>query len=159
MTGLEPVIDLEGWESLFGHQINLVRDDPRGFLPMSAFTLSEDPDLRQVNVRRLLMLLRRLALREGQELVFEPNSFRLRASIERQFRRLLESLYTRGAFAGDTPDEAFRVTVADDAVSPPESVDLGRLVIEIQVAPSRPLQFLTVRLIQEGIENFTVETA
>jgi phage tail sheath protein FI len=29
-------------------------------------------------------------------------------------------------------------------------VDLGRLVVELRVAPSRPLAFLTVRLVQTG---------
>ena len=39
---------------------------------LSADTLSDDPDLRPINVRRLLILLRRLALRLGATYVFEP---------------------------------------------------------------------------------------
>jgi phage tail sheath protein FI len=158
VVGLAPGLSVAAWEDLFTAQVNLIREDPRGFMPLSSFTLSEDPDLRQVNVRRLMNLLRRLVWREGNRLVFEPNSPGLRARLRQQFTRLLEDLYARGAFAGRTPREAFRVT-ADDTVNPPESVEQGRLVVELQVAPSRPLQFLTVRLVQEGLESLTVESA
>jgi len=158
VAGLEPELSLAAWEELFAVQVNLVREDPRGFMPLSAFTLSEDPDLRQINVRRLLILLRRVVWREGNRLVFEPNSTALRARLQTQFTRLLEDLFTRGAFAGRTPAEAFRVAV-DDSLNPAESVELGRLIVEIQVAPSRPLQFLTVRLVQAGLESLAVDSA
>ena len=102
--------------------------------------------------------MRRLVWREGNRLVFEPNSFRLRARVRDHLQRILEDLYQRGAFAGETPAEAFQV-VTDGSANPPESVDLGRLIVEIQVAPSRPLQFLTVRLIQEGLESLNIETS
>ena len=48
--------------------------------------------------------------------------------------------------------------VTDDTVNPQESVDGGRLVVELRVAPSRPLAFLTVRLVQAGA-GITVQEA
>jgi phage tail sheath protein FI len=112
-------------------------------------TLSDDPELRGVGVRRLLILLRRLALREGNVYVFEPNSVPFRRRVQRQFDEILGDLYVRGAFAGASHGEGYRV-VTDETVNPPQSVDQGRLIVELRVAPSRPLAFLTVRLVQTG---------
>jgi phage tail sheath protein FI len=40
--------------------------------------------------------------------------------------------------------------VTDESLNTVPSVEAGRLLAEIRVAPSRPLSFLTVRLIQRG---------
>jgi phage tail sheath protein FI len=58
-------------------------------------------------------------------------------------------MFLRGAFAGATQDESFLVRT-DISVNPPESVEQGRFIVEIRVAPSLPLEFLTVRLLQSG---------
>lgn len=130
-------------------QLNLLRQDARGFLVLSADTLSLDPDLRPINVRRLLSLLRRVALQRGQLYVFEPLSDLFRRSVQRGFEQLLNELFRRGAFAGNSPAQAFRVEVG----LPPNNVhdlDNGRFFVELKVAPSQPLAFLTVRLLQLG---------
>lgn len=130
-------------------QINLLRDDPRGFLALSADTLAHDAALLPINVRRLLILLRRLALRRGTGYVFESNGPMLRRAIQRGFDGLLGELYARGAFAGATPAQAFRV-VTDEGINTPAGVDAGRLFVELRVAPSLPLRFIAVRLAQSG---------
>ena len=86
-------------------QVNVVRHEPRGFLVLSADTLSDeidDLDVRPINVRRLLMLLRRLALRVGARYVFEPNGDAMRRLVQRGFEAMLNDLFVRGAFAGPT---------------------------------------------------------
>lgn len=130
-------------------QINLLRDDPRGFLALSADTLAHEDALLPVNVRRLLILLRRLALRRGTGYVFEPNGPMLRRAIQRGFDLLLGELYARGAFAGATPAQAFRV-VTDEGINTPAGVEAGRLFVELRVAPSLPMRFIAVRLAQSG---------
>ena len=127
--------------------VNVIRQEPRGVMPLCASTLSPDPELSPINVRRLLMLLRRLALRRGNTYVFEPNDPAFRRSVQRGFEGLLDVLFTRGAFAGPTPDGAYRVDTSP-TVNPPASVDAGRFVVELRVAPSQPLTFLTIRLVQ-----------
>ncbi|HYN39958.1 MAG TPA: hypothetical protein VES39_11975, partial [Rhodospirillales bacterium] len=109
-----------------------------------------------IGTRRLLALLRRLALREGVSDVFEPNSAGFRAQVRRRFERLLSDLFVRGAFAGDVPADGFRV-VADDSVNPRQSIDLGRFVVELHVAPARPLAFLRVRLVQTGTGQLSID--
>lgn len=156
VLSLDPGIGRAAWRQLLTRQINLVRPDPRGFVLLSADTLSADTALRSINVRRLLILLRRLALREGNTYVFESNSADLRRRIFYQFEAVLSTLYRRGAFAGATTAEAYQV-VTGEIINTPASIERGRLFIELRVAPAEPLAFLTVRLIQRGTEGFEVE--
>ena len=149
-----PEIEPDDWQALQDAAVNLVRDDARGFLTLSADTLADDPDLQLVNVRRLLTLLRRLALRRGTRYVFEPNGPVLRRAVQRGFDTLLADLFQRGAFAGRTRDQSFRV-VTDDTVNTRIDADAGRFIVELRVAPSMPMRFLSVLLAQTG-ERLTV---
>ncbi len=136
-------------ESFFANQLNLMVQEASGFLTMSSFTLSPSTQLTQINVRRLLILLRRLALREGNVYVFQPNDSTFWRRVQRRFQDILGSLFLRGAFAGATQDESFAVR-ADSSLNTQSSVDQGQFIVEIRVAPSLPLEFLTVRLLQQG---------
>jgi phage tail sheath protein FI len=105
--------------------------------------------VRPLNVRRLIALVRRAALRVGNDYVFEPNDGAARRAVRRAFESMLETLFFRGAFAGRTEQTSFQV-VTDDSLNTPSSIDAGRLIAEIRIAPSRPLSFLTIRLLQAG---------
>ena len=137
-------------------QVNLFLQDPRGFLAMSADTLSLEEDLRPIGVRRLLSLLRRLALRLGASYVFEPNGDAFRRLVRRGFEGLLGEMFARGAFAGATPADSFRV-VTNSELNTPRLADQGRFIVELKVAPSRPLTFLTLRLVQAGDRGLAAE--
>jgi hypothetical protein len=155
-VALTPSIRSERRLDLQEAQINIIRQDPRGFMSMSADTLSDDEDLRPINVRRLLSLLRRLALRLGARYVFEPNDASFRRAVGRGFEALLGQMFARGAFAGITPQTSFQV-VTGGSVNPAESVERGRFIVELRVAPSLPMTFMTVRLVQTGDRSFVVE--
>jgi phage tail sheath protein FI len=129
--------------------VNTLRNEPVGFMVLSSETLSPDFELSSINVRRLLSLLRRLALKHGNEYVFETNNEQFRRQVQQGFVSLLDVMFTRGAFAGKTPANSYQVVVSD-ALNHPRSVDQGRLIIELKVAPSQPLKFVTVRLAQTG---------
>lgn len=118
--------------------------------------LEDDPDLRPLNVRRLLILLRRLALRLGATYVFEPNSAAFQRMVQRGFEDLLEDLYLRGALAGSSARSAFQVTVGPGA-GLTQAGDRGELLIELRVAPSRPLSFLKIWLVQSGDQALTAQ--
>ena len=147
VVALAPEVPAAAREKLAAAAVNLLRQEPDGFLALAADTLSTDPDLVPIGVRRLLVLLRRAALELGAAGVFEPNGPSFRRRVERGLEALLDGLWRRGALAGDAPDEAFQV-VADEVLNPPSAVDLGRLVVELKVAPSLPLEFLTLRLVR-----------
>jgi hypothetical protein len=156
VIALEPSIHPARRLDLQEAKINLVRQEPRGFLVLDAETLSDDPDLRQMNVRRLLILLRRQALRVGAKYVFEPNSPAFRRAVDRGFTQMLDSMFERGAFAGATPASAYQV-VADSSLNTPQSVDQGRFIVELRVAPSLPMTFLTIRLVQTSERSLAME--
>jgi len=116
---------------------------------LDADTLSADPEVRPLNVRRLMILLRKVTLRAGNRFTFEPNGERLRRALKRGFEAALEEMFARGAFAGARSRDAFRVST-DEPPNTRQDADAGRFLAEIRVAPSRPLSFLTVRLVQRG---------
>ena len=148
VVALTPVVPAADWRALQDAQVNVVRDDPRGFLALSADTLSREEELRPINVRRLLTLLRRLALRRGTSYVFEPNGPTLRRAVQRGFETILTELFRRGAFAGATAATSFQVVT--EGVRTAADEEAGRFVVELRVAPSSPLAFLAVRLEQTG---------
>ncbi len=148
---------LETNDAQLAAAINPIVKHGLDFSVFDALTLSEDAGTRPINVRRLMSLLRRLALKQGALFVFEPNSDALRRAIDHRFRNWLGTLFARGAFAGATPSEAFRLRVGS-TLNTPQSIDAGRLIIEIAVAPAQPMRFLTARLTQSG-EHFSVTEA
>ena len=101
-------------------------------------------------------MLRRAALKLGADYVFEPNDDPFRRSVQRGFEGLLDGMFLRGAFAGRTSRDAFQV-VTDNTLNTPASVDQGRFFVELRVAPSLPLSFLTVRLLQAADRTFVTE--
>jgi phage tail sheath protein FI len=153
---LDPALGPETYSLFQDAQVNLVRHEPGGFLWLSADTLAQDEEVRPISVRRLLQLLRRAALLHGPQYAFEPNDDVFRRTIQRGFEQLLSFMFSLGAFAGRTVDEAFQVN-AGSPPNTPRSVEAGRLIVELQVAPSRPLAFLTVRLLRSGEGRFELE--
>jgi len=158
VVALTPQVGRGYWQSLQDAQVNLIRQEPRGFLALSADTLAdeEDADVRPINVRRLLSLLRRLALRLGATYVFEPNGDAFRRLVQRGFEAMLDGMFLRGAFAGSTPATSFQVVI-DTSLNTSQSVDLGRFIVELRVAPSLPMTFLTIRLVQSGVSGTVTE--
>lgn len=154
--GLSTAIERESFLDFQDGLINLVRQEPTGFLVLDSDTLSDDFDLRSINVRRLLSLLRRLAVKRGAEYVFEPNDERFRRQVQRGFASLLDVMFTRGAFAGTTPATSYQVVVSD-TVNNFQSVEQGRFIVELRIAPSQPLKFVTVRLMQTGGRSTVTE--
>lgn len=138
-------------QALLEAQVNPVVSAAHGVVLAGEDTLYHlDADWRPVHVRRLMALLRRAALRRGSQYVFEPNGPTLHRTIERAFESLLGGLMQRGAFAGRNAREAYQVVVVDDGLNSPASIDMGRLFIELKVAPAQALRFLTVRLVRAG---------
>jgi hypothetical protein len=150
-----PPLEKSQQARLADHNVNVFGEEPGGVLTLGASTLARNPDFEPISTRRLLILIRRLTLREGPELVFENNTPLLRRRIAEQFDALLGGLFKRGAFAGATPEEGYRVRTGP-SVNPPGQVERGRLVIELRVAPARPMKFLTVRLVQRGNQSPSV---
>ncbi len=143
-------------QALYAAGINPLRQLPQGFVAWGSFTQSRSADLEDLNVRRLLILLRRLALREGQTYVFAAHDAALRRRIQQQFEQMLARLFDLGAFAGTVPDEAYQVVI-DNTLNTQANVEQGRLAVELRVAPAQPMTFITVRLVQSETDPLTVQ--
>lgn len=135
---------LDSPERALGAGASPVVRDVGGFKLVDARTLSNDPDLDEVSVRRLLVLLRRLARARGEELLFEPNSNATARALENRLVSALSKIQAAGGLGGRS---GFRVKVRPGASSGP---DEARLIAEIAVNPAHPLRWLTVRLVQNN---------
>jgi phage tail sheath protein FI len=119
--------------------------------------ITVEADLEPLNVRRLLILIRRLVLREGTRYVFQNISPTFQRQVARQFEYWMQQLLARGAFAGLSAQDSYQV-IADQTVNPPDSIDQGRFIVQLLVAPSVPMRFLTVQLTQSDGQLSLLET-
>jgi Bacteriophage tail sheath protein len=126
--------------------INAIRSLPgRGLRVFGARTMSSDTDWQHLNVRRLMMMIEKAIEAAIQWAVFEPNSILTRTKLNLTLTNFLLSLWQRGALMGASADDAFFVRCDDDN-NPPEERDQGRLLATIGVAPSRPFEFIILRV-------------
>jgi Bacteriophage tail sheath protein len=128
--------------------INCIREFPGlGIRVWGARTISSDQSWRYVNVRRLFNYIEESVLEGTQWVVFEPNDQALWARVRRTITAFLLGSWRDGALFGATPEEAFYVK-CDAENNPPESVDAGRLICEIGIAPVKPAEFVVFRIAQ-----------
>ncbi|MBV9301609.1 MAG: phage tail sheath family protein [Acidobacteriaceae bacterium] len=129
--------------------VNCIRKINGNITVWGARTIGGDlnEDLKYINVRRLLIFLRKSIDQGTQWVVFEPNDRTLWAKIVRNVTAFLTTVWRDGALFGSTPAEAFYVK-CDDETNPPEERDLGRVITEIGVAIVRPAEFVIFRIEQ-----------
>ncbi len=154
-VSLHNVVDLDphfgdaAWAALYARRLNIVRRPPGRYTLLSAMTLAHDASLRQLSVRRLLILLRKLALREGQRYVFETNNARFRSLVQTYFENILNQILERGGL------QDFQV-VTNEEINTPNDADNGRFLIALKVAPTLPIEFITITLLRSGQDAITV---
>jgi len=135
-------------DTLNPNGINCIRAFPgRGIRVWGARTLSSDPAWRYINVRRLFNYVEKSIERGTQWVVFEPNDPLLWARVRRDVTAFLTTVWSEGALFGTSPGQAFYVK-CDEELNPPASRDLGRLIIEIGMAPVKPAEFVIFRISQ-----------
>lgn len=128
--------------------INCIRKFPgRGIRVWGARTLASNPSWRYLNVRRLFNYVEKSIELATQWVVFEPNDHKLWAKVRRDVRAFLTTVWRDGALFGQSPNDAFYVK-CDEELNPTESRDLGRLIIEIGMAPVKPAEFVIFRISQ-----------
>ncbi len=147
-TGLEYNVTKGEQDVLNPNGINCIRAFPgRGIRAWGARTLSSDPSWRYINVRRLFNFVKKSIERGTQWVVFEPNEPRLWARVRNAVSSFLTVVWREGALFGLAPSQAFYVK-CDEELNPPESRDMGRLIVEIGMAPVKPAEFVIFRISQ-----------
>ena len=71
----------------------------------------------------------------GESMILDDNAF-------------LRGLWSAGALFGSSADQAFYVK-CDAETNPPESIDEGKLVVEVGIAPVKPAEFVVFRISQQ----------
>ena len=100
---------------------------------------------RYLNVRRLFNMVEESIARSTRWVIFEPNDESLWKSIRRDISAFLLMVWRDGALMGATPEQAFFVK-CDADTNPPESIDQGRVVIVIGIAPVKPAEFVIFKI-------------
>jgi phage tail sheath protein FI len=149
VSGLSIELREEDLGVLNDESVNAIRTLPgRGVRTWGARTLTDDPDWRYINVRRLFMMIRR-TLEEGTRwVVFEANDRNTWHVLTREVSGFLKGMFDRGAFAGTTPAESYYVR-CDAATNPPEQVDVSQLVMEVGIAPAIPAEYIVFSVVQK----------
>jgi hypothetical protein len=141
---LEVMLEAPDQDTLNPAGVNAVRKFEAPALELwGARTLSSDPAARYLNVRRLLIAIKKAIGRTLLWTVFEPNGPVLRRRIQASLESLMLTLVTAGA----TPatGEAFFVR-CDETNNPPELVDAGQVVATIGVALVAPAEFIVLNV-------------
>ncbi|MCU1593541.1 MAG: phage tail sheath family protein [Frankiales bacterium] len=129
--------------------INCIRPfGTRGIRVWGARTLASDSDWRYINVRRLFNMVEATIMEGTQFAVFEPNDVTLWEGVSRTLTGFLRGLWSAGALFGDSAEQAFYVK-CDAETNPPQSIDEGKLVVEVGIAPVKPAEFVVFRISQQ----------
>jgi uncharacterized protein len=102
---------------------------------------------KYIPVRRTALYIEESLRRGTQWVVFEPNAEPLWASIRLNVGAFMAGLYRQGAFAGNTPDQAYLVE-CDAENNPPDQVALGIVNILVGFAPLYPAEFVLISIEQ-----------
>jgi phage tail sheath protein FI len=128
--------------------VNLIRQfDIGGIRVWGARTLSSDPDVKYINVRRTLIFLEASIDRGTQWVVFEPNAPETWVRLTDSVSAFLTTQWRSGALFGRKPEDAFFVR-CDETTMTADDVLNGRLICEIGVAIVRPAEFVIFRIEQ-----------
>ncbi len=128
--------------------INVIRPfGTRGIRIWGARTLTSNTDWQYVNVRRLFNMVEATIMEGTQWAVFEPNDVTLWEGVTRTLTGYLHGLWQSGALFGASADQAYFVK-CDATTNPPESIDAGKLVVEVGLAPVKPAEFVIFRISQ-----------
>lgn len=110
-----------------------------------ARTLSSDSNYRYIPVRRTLNYIEE-SISDGLKwAVFEPNDSKLWSKLRLSVQAFLLSTWRTGALQGVKPSEAFYVK-CDSTTNPQSEIDLGRVHVEIGVAPVKPAEFVIIQI-------------
>jgi uncharacterized protein len=102
---------------------------------------------KYVAVRRMALFLEQTLYANLTWAVFEPNATPLWNALTQEVTAFMLSLFRQGAFAGNTPSQAF-VVQCDTTTTTPTDVANGVVNILVGFAPLVPAEFVVVQIAQ-----------
>lgn len=112
-----------------------------------ARTLSSNPEVKYVNVRRTLIFLEASIEQGTQWVVFEPNTPDTWSRVVDSIKSFLNTQWREGALFGRSAEDAYFVR-CDETTMTADDVLNGRLICHIGVAIVRPAEFVIFRIEQ-----------
>ncbi|MBO4806103.1 MAG: phage tail sheath family protein [Paludibacteraceae bacterium] len=110
-------------------------------------------DWRYVNVRRTMIMLEESIKNAAKAYVFEPNEFNTWLNVRTMIQNFLNGIWKRGGLAGSTPEEAYDVHVGLGDTMTSEDVLEGIMRVSVQVAITRPAEFIEITFQQKMQES------
>ena len=152
VVGLERALSARELSDLASLGVNGLRDLPAtGVVAWGSRTWQGADgiatDWKYVSVRRLALFLEKSIEQGTRWARFEENDEPLWERIRLDVVEFLHSLFRRGAFQGQMPDEAFFARCGADTTTQQE-IDQGVVNIQIGFAPLRPADFVIVEIRQ-----------
>ena len=102
---------------------------------------------KYVPVRRMALFIEESLYRGTKWVVFEPNDEPLWAQIRLNIGAFMHSLFRQGAFAGQTPRDAYFVK-CDKETTTQDDVNRGIVNILVGFAPLKPAEFVVIKIQQ-----------
>jgi hypothetical protein len=129
-------------DTLYDARINPIANFPNGgFVIFGQKTLQmAKSSLDRVNVRRLLLEVKRLVVQVADKLLFEPNNAATRARFTGQVAPILALIQSQAGI------EKFSV-ICDDTNNTQEDVDGNKMNGRIVVVPTRAIEFIAIDFI------------
>jgi len=153
LLGLEYVSTQGERDLVYPNKINPLISSPQtGLAVWGGRTISNRPEWRYINARRLFMFLEKSIYNETFWAVFENNGAGLWAKLRTQIGGFLNFLFSEGYFAGANPTQAFFV-ICDDTNNLAVTIDQGQVIMDVGVAPNKPAEFVRIRFAQKSIES------
>jgi phage tail sheath protein FI len=156
-TSLAGIIDLEVKMTdeengrLNQKAVNCLRILPTGKVVWGARTLKgEDTrgsQWKYLPVRRMALYIEETLYRNTNWVVFEPNDEPLWSQIRLNIGAFMHDLFTKGAFQGSTPKEAYLVK-CDKETTTQYDIDRGIVNILVGFAPLKPAEFVIIKIQQ-----------
>jgi uncharacterized protein len=102
---------------------------------------------KYVPVRRMALFLESSLYQGTQWVVFEPNDEPLWAAIRLNVSSFMQTYFLKGAFQGQTPDQAYFVK-CDSETTTQTDIDNGVVNILVGFAPLMPAEFVVIQIEQ-----------
>jgi phage tail sheath protein FI len=102
---------------------------------------------KYVPVRRTALFLESSLYQGTQWVVFQPNDERLWAAIRLNINSFMQTYFLKGAFQGQTPDQAYFVK-CDSETTTQTDIDNGIVNILVGFAPLMPAEFVVIQIEQ-----------
>lgn len=143
--GLEFEVTKGDRDTVYPANVNPLRADAIvGKAVWGVRCLARAGDFQLISTRRLFLFLEYSTFLQTHDLVFEPLTDDLFASVTLRMSSFLGNLTQDGYFASRVPAEAFRVT-CDRSNNTDETIAARQLIVDVDIAVATPAEFVRFR--------------